>query len=485
MTRRLLPLCQWSTATAGDRDHQRYLLSAQTLEQWFARLQALHDPALDPDERFAAAARMVIDPGGLDWAGLLRPDQGGWQLAWTAGQRGLSAQQPLDYELIDQAFHQQRPVVALPTGELDRARRDVAAIALPIFADNRQVSALLYARRYPTHTNRRRTIRHLEALWMQLVAEALTAAVIRTEQESIAARQQRLLEKSLPPEIAARWSEPAGETHHQCRNVTLLFADAARSSQLCQQLCPTAANTFLQDLLDTISAVVIRYRGTVVDTYGDGLIAMWNAPRDQVDHAELACEAALAIAEQSGPLRRRWSTPLAPAVRIQVGVHTGPALVGNSGSQHRIKYGPRGMTVYLAHRIERATRLLNQPVLISEATCRRLPKSAEAYRLGQFQLWGLDPPITLYALMSTTSLHSDELEPTGTSPCVNACCRETFAKVQHLIELGEFLAAAGEMDACGACHQDELSLGFLQDQLTKWQLESHGDQTPVFKLSSK
>ena len=105
-----------------------------------------------------------------------------------------------------------------------------------------------------------------------------------------------------------------------------------------------------------LTAAVLDHDGLIIDYYGDGLAAMWNAPADQPEHPELACRAALAMIEALPAVGEKWAKVLPDELRIGVGVHTGVAQVGNAGSSRRAKYGPRGANVNLASRIEGATK---------------------------------------------------------------------------------------------------------------------------------
>ncbi len=81
------------------------------------------------------------------------------------------------------------------------------------------------------------------------------------------------------------------------REVTLLFADLRASTELVASLAtdPLACE-MLGNVLDCLTEAVLDHYGLVVDYYGDGLLAMWNAPRDQSNHAVFACRAALSNA---------------------------------------------------------------------------------------------------------------------------------------------------------------------------------------------
>src|SRR5260370_33266774 len=92
---------------------------------------------------------------------------------------------------------------------------------------------------------------------------------------------------------------------------------------------------------------------------------MWGAPEQQGDHAKLACEAALVMQEQRPKLNERWQSFLGGAMGLGIGINSGVARVGNTGSPRKFKYGPLGNTVNLASRVQGATKYLKTKLLIT------------------------------------------------------------------------------------------------------------------------
>ncbi|MEX0611244.1 MAG: adenylate/guanylate cyclase domain-containing protein, partial [Pirellulales bacterium] len=135
----------------------------------------------------------------------------------------------------------------------------------------------------------------------------------------------------------------------QQREVTLLFADLrgftelAASLEMIPLVCELAGH-----VMDCLTDAVSSHDGCVVDYFGDGLLAMWNAPSDQTDHAELACDAALEMLETLPAVTADWMGVIQTNLRLGIGVHTGIVQVGNAGSTRQKKYGPRGPNAHLA-----------------------------------------------------------------------------------------------------------------------------------------
>jgi adenylate cyclase len=131
---------------------------------------------------------------------------------------------------------------------------------------------------------------------------------------------------------------------------------------------------------------------------------MWNAPVPQPDHAVMACRAAMAMLGELAGLNDRWSERIKTTLALGIGLNTGIARVGNTGSVHRLKYGPLGSTVNLASRVEGVTKQFEVPVLITESTHEKLAGSFQARKLAKVRVVGIDTPVVLYELHGETAL---------------------------------------------------------------------------------
>jgi hypothetical protein len=134
----------------------------------------------------------------------------------------------------------------------------------------------------------------------------------------------------------------------------------------------------------------------VVDYIGDELMAMWGAPERQADHARLACQAAQAMLECLPRLNAVWQPTIGEPFDLGIGVNTGPARVGNTGSRRKFKYGPLGNTVNLASRVQGVTRYLRTHLLITGCTHAQVGPDVPARRLGKVRVVNIDSPVELY-----------------------------------------------------------------------------------------
>jgi class 3 adenylate cyclase len=177
------------------------------------------------------------------------------------------------------------------------------------------------------------------------------------------------------------------------REVSVMFTDIAGFSRIATGRSPAALAAFLNRHFGLIGKEVDALGGTIDKYIGDSVMAFWGAPGDDPDHAEHACRAALAIAETlTDDNRRRAKKGLRP-VRLRIGVHTGPAVVGNVGAPGRINYTLIGDTVNAAQRLEQLGKEVKNEddciVLASAAAVAKLPPDIPRQPLGELLLRGM------------------------------------------------------------------------------------------------
>ncbi len=433
--------------------------SPATLARWLESLMELQRHTANSPNFYGDAVRAVVDAGGLDGSQLLVMRDGQWTVEASYVPHP-PAGMAYDQRLIERAAATGRTVYQ--TYLADSESQDYHSIgfgfASPIFDETQQVVGVLYASRHASARNRRKGIRLLEALWTQVVAESVTAGVVRLKHETDAARRRVLLEQSFPASIVSRLErQPHDALQAEEREVTVLFVDLCDSSSVSDRLGPSDTYDLLADMMNLLTKAVEDRQGVVVDYYGDGLVAMWNAPLDQPHHAEWACRSALTMIDELQAFNARWSGRVGHAVKLGIGVHTGQVWVGNAGSRTRLKYGPRGLNVNIANRIEKATRALEVPLLISAATRRRLPPGAAVQRMGAVQLKGVSAPVMLFALHSVDRRpDDDELQ--------NRLAEYEWAL--RLLEQNRFDESQTVLERLVTSNHSGLSLGFLQERVT-------------------
>jgi class 3 adenylate cyclase len=177
------------------------------------------------------------------------------------------------------------------------------------------------------------------------------------------------------------------------REVTVLFTDISDFTSLAEQLSASDAAAFLNHHFGLLAACVEAEDGTIDKFIGDSLMAFWGAPELQPDHAARACRAARAIAAAIvGDNRHRREVGM-PPVRIRIGIHAGPTIVGNIGAPGRINYTLVGDVVNTAQRIEEIAKgcMTDEDeaiVLVSDVVLRSVGPACSVEPVGQYILRG-------------------------------------------------------------------------------------------------
>lgn len=388
---------------------------AEAMVRWLQAAMGVLQSAINSSEFFDRAAQAVVDLVGLDSGRVLLWDKGEWrtQAVQTASYLREGGDMPPSRQVLARVRDEKRTFWQVPATEDSNASVAglKALVAAPILDHNGAVIGALYGDRRQQRALAR-PITKIDAMLVELLAGGVAAGLARQAQEEAAVQARVQFEQFFTPELSRYLALHPDLLQGRYAEVTLLFADIRGFSRISERLGPARTVEWVNDVMSVLSECVLDFQGVLVDYIGDELMAMWGAPGEQADHAALACRSALAMLEQLPILNQRWQATLQEPMDLGIGINTGMARVGNTGTQRKFKYGPLGSMVNLASRVQGATKYLKTRLLITEATHERLKEDFASRRLCRVRVVNIAEPVNLFELGPTsdpTWLHRQQL----------------------------------------------------------------------------
>ncbi|BBO14062.1 MULTISPECIES: adenylate/guanylate cyclase domain-containing protein [unclassified Bradyrhizobium] len=279
-----------------------------------------------------------------------------------------------------------------------------------------------------------KTIRHIEML----------REVRRRQME--AERAHAALSRHFSPELAKRLAASGdGEgIEVQWRDVATIFTDITGFTSLVESAPPETLGKLLNEYVGGMTEIVFVHEGTVAKIIGDAIQVLFNAPGDQPDYATRAVACAHELDAWAQDFRARQSAMGVTFGATRIGIHAGPALVGNFGGNRFFDYTAYGDSINIAARLEAANKHLGTRMCVS-ASVAEAAENFQGRPVGELMLRGRSEPLRAFEPLPPGKFEAPE----------TALYSEAFAKM----EAGD-AAAMPAFAALVGMHADDSLAGF-------------------------
>ena len=221
------------------------------------------------------------------------------------------------------------------------------------------------------------------------------------QRQAEAERAYASLSRYFSPNLAQRLADDsdAVDLEGQRREIATLFTDISSFTALVETLEPSVLGPLLNEYLAGMTDIVFANDGTVAKIVGDALHILFGAPGEQPDHATRAVTCALALDQFAQSFSERWQEKGIAFGITRIGVHAGPAIVGNFGGGRFFDYTAYGDTINVAARLETANKQLGTRICVS-ATLAEGVKQFHARPIGDLVLRGRGEVIRAFEPLS-------------------------------------------------------------------------------------
>jgi len=240
----------------------------------------------------------------------------------------------------------------------------------------------------------------LQEAVIYLVVAILIAIVMHRTRQTVRRQLQaerdmttisQIFGRFVPEAVAESMIRNRGALDPTERPATVLFSDLAGFTRMMEARGPRDIVDTLNAFFDDASEIIGRHNGVVTQFQGDGILATFNVPLEDADHAQNAFDAANALVDLV-----RAKTFGGETLEIRIGLSTGPLVAGSVGGGGRQSYTVYGDPVNLAARLESLNKTHGTSILISQSTAELL-RGADLRHIGEVEIRGLREPIGLYA----------------------------------------------------------------------------------------
>ena len=236
------------------------------------------------------------------------------------------------------------------------------------------------------------------------------------------------------------------------RTLSIFFSDLQGFTSIAEGLDPEALTALLNDYLSAMTDIIHDEGGTLDKYVGDAIIAFWNAPLEQPDHAVRAARSALRCQARLSELRPAFREKIGRDLAMRIGLHTGTVIVGNMGSHSRFDYTVLGDAVNLVSRLEGINKEFGTWILASEAFRKELGDPFAAREISCVAVVGRREAVRVFELFpkeeSAARADAHRAFAAGLEEFYAGRFSEAIGKFQPIAEIDP--PAAAYVRKCGA-----------------------------------
>jgi len=215
------------------------------------------------------------------------------------------------------------------------------------------------------------------------------------------------------------------------RTMTYLFSDIRGFTPISEQFKtdPQGLGKLINRYMTPMTDLVMRKEGTIDKYIGDALMAIWNAPLDVDNHAQLAIDTAMEMEVELKKLNKELKADDLMELGVGIGINTGDAVVGNMGSNQRFDYTVLGDSVNLAARLEAQTKEYGVFFMFTEHTLGHITTPENLTMLDKIAVKGQTAPVTIYTILN------DHKYARVVNRMVDSYQNRAWAECSHQIEI--------------------------------------------------
>lgn len=246
--------------------------------------------------------------------------------------------------------------------------------------------------------------RILDVVW-PTIAIVFSYAAVTLERRLSADRERRELKNAFsryvaPAVVESILQDPSRlKLGGEKRRMTVLFSDVRGFTTISESLPPEQLVEIMNTYLTAMTEIVFANGGTLDKYIGDAVMAFWNAPLDQPDHAIRAATTAIEMQKKLSEMNREKIFPNGIELKIGIGINTGDMIVGNMGSETRFDYTVLGDNVNLGARLESLTKEYGVGIIVSDAMRAEAGESLVTRELGAVTVKGKKAPVLIHELL--------------------------------------------------------------------------------------